>query len=69
MKNKITYGDEKSSLKAFTLFIKLMTFAISNYFKNIGRKVKVSSLHVSALLDILTILLTPFIIFSLYKII
>ena len=40
MKNKITYGDEKSSLKAFTLFIKLMTFAISNYFKNIGRKVK-----------------------------
>ncbi len=69
MKNKITYGDEKSSLKAFTLFIKLIVFTISNYFKNIGRKVKVSSMHVSALLDILTILLMPLIIFSSYKII
>ena len=69
VKNKITYGNEKSSLKAFTLFIKLMTFVVSNYFRNIGRKVKVSSLHISALLDILTILLMPLIIFSSYKII
>ena len=44
-----------------------MTFVVSNYFRNIGRKVKVSSLHVSALLDILTILLIPFIIFSFTK--
>jgi len=69
MKNKITYGDENSSLKAFTLFFKLMAFAISNYFKNIGQKVRISSLHISALLDILTILLIPLIIFSSYKII
>jgi glycosyltransferase involved in cell wall biosynthesis len=68
-KNKVSYGEENSSLKALTLFIKLLRYTITNYFRNIGKKVKVSSLHLSALLDVLSILIIPLLIYSLYKII
>lgn len=69
IKNKVSYGDENSSLKAFTLFIKILRHTVSNYFRNIGKKVKVSSFHVSALLDLLSILLMPLLIYCSYKII
>ena len=69
IKNKVSYGDENSSLKAFTLFIKILRHTVSNYFRNIGKKVKVSSFHVSALLDLLSILLMQLLIYCSYKII
>src|SRR6056300_526041 len=69
IKNKVSYGDENSSLKAFTLFIKILRHTVSNYFRNIGKKVKVSSFHVSALLDLLSTLLIPLLFYCSYKII
>ena len=69
IKNKVSYGDENSSLKAFTLFIKILRHTVSNYFRNIGKKVKVSSFHVSALLDLLSTLLMPLLFYCSYKII
>jgi len=69
MKNTIKYGDEKSSLKAFRLFLKIIYFIFTNYFNSIGIKVKFSTMQVSAILDIVSSFLLGGIIFSISKII
>lgn len=69
IRNTINYGDQKSSLKAFNLFFKIIYFIFTNYFRSIGNKVKYSTMQVSAILDIVSSILFVGIIFSMSKII
>ena len=52
IENQISYGSEKSSLKPFVLFFKLIYFSLISYFKKIFLKIKYSNLQMAALLDI-----------------
>jgi dolichol-phosphate mannosyltransferase len=56
-KNTVTYGQEKSQLKATTIFFKLTYFMIKNFFKKIKLKLKNSELQISAIADILAFFL------------
>ena len=53
MKNTVTYRDEKSNLKAFTMLFKLVYFTFKTLFSKIKLKMKYSQLQMSAILDIL----------------
>tara|TARA_X000000368_G_C23058054_1_gene725092 strand:+ start:3870 stop:4826 length:957 start_codon:yes stop_codon:yes gene_type:complete len=53
MKNTVTYRDEKSNLKAFTMLFKLIFFTFKTLFSKIKLKMKYSQLQMSAILDIL----------------
>jgi len=53
MKNTVTYRDEKSNLKAFTMLFKLIYFTFKTLFSKIKLKMKYSQLQMSAILDIL----------------
>lgn len=54
VKNTITYRDEKSNLKAFTMLFKLLYFTFKTLFSKIKVKMKYSKLQMSAILDILS---------------
>ena len=66
-KNVINYGEEKSSLNPFTMFFKLIYFVVINFITKIKIKVRISELQLSAILDILSIVIFSNLIFSLYK--
>ena len=53
MNNTVTYRDEKSNLKAFTMLFKLIYFIFKILFSKIKLKMKYSQLQMSAILDIL----------------
>lgn len=52
--NTVTYGDEKSGLKASRMFFKLIYFTLNSYYSKIKVKMKFSSYQFSALIDILS---------------
>ena len=54
VKNTVTYRDEKSNLKAFTMLFKLLYFTFKTLFSKIKVKMKYSKLQMSAILDILS---------------
>jgi len=64
--NIVTYGDEKSQLKANTMLFKLLYFTIVSYYRKIKVKLRYSNLQFSALIDIVSQL---FMFLSLYSII
>lgn len=64
--NVVTYGDEKSQLKANTMLFKLLYFTLVSYYKKIKTKLRFSSLQFSALIDIISQL---FLFLSLYSLI
>jgi hypothetical protein len=64
--NVVTYGDEKSQLKANTMLFKLLYFTVVSYYKKIKTKLRFSSLQFSALIDIISQL---FLFLSLYSLI
>ena len=64
--NIVTYGDEKSQLKANTMLFKLLYFTIVSYYRKIKIKLRYSNLQFSALIDIISQL---FLFLSLYSII
>jgi len=66
-KNVISYRDEKSNLNPIIMFIKLIYFVITNYFKKIKLKIQVSELQISAILDIFSLILFMELLFSIYK--
>jgi len=55
-KNVVKYGDEKSYLKPLSMFTKLISFTISNYFSKIKVKIKYSEYQFSSILDLLTLI-------------
>ena len=64
--NIVTYGDEKSQLKANTMLFKLLYFTMVSYYRKIKIKLRYSNLQFSALIDIISQL---FLFLSLYSII
>tara|TARA_B100001996_G_scaffold187304_1_gene143279 strand:- start:3418 stop:4383 length:966 start_codon:yes stop_codon:yes gene_type:complete len=64
--NIVKYGDEKSQLKANTMFFKLLYFTFVSYCKKIKKKLKYSNLQFSALIDIISQL---FLFLSFYSVI
>ena len=52
--NTVTYANEKSELKAGTMFFKLLYFTIYSYYSKIKIKIKFSNLQFSALVDIIS---------------
>lgn len=67
LKNTISYKDEKSTLNPFVLFFKLFGYAVKNYYTKIKRKLRYSSLQVSAFLDIFSQIFLFISFYSLYK--
>ncbi len=53
VKNTVTYRDEKSNLKAFTMLFKLLYFTLKTLVTKIKIKIKYSKLQMSGILDFL----------------
>lgn len=66
-KNIVSYGDEKSQLKANTMFIKLIYFTIKSFYKKIKIKFRFSELQFSALADLMAQLSFILILFSIFN--
>lgn len=66
-KNVVTYGGEKSYLKPINMFIKLISYTISNYFSKIKDKIKYSEYQFSAILDIFSLIFITLSFYSLSK--
>ena len=54
LKNTIIYLDQKKTLNPVVIFFKLSWFSLRNYYSKIKRKLKYSSLQISALVDIVS---------------
>ena len=52
--NTVTYANEKSELKAGTMFFKILFFTIYSYYSKIKLKIKFSNLQFSGLVDIIS---------------
>ena len=66
--NTVTYGEEKSQLRANIMFLKLLYFTVISYIKKIKVKLKFSNLQFSALIDIFSIGTILISIYSIYRI-
>jgi len=66
-KNVVTYGNEKSYLKPLNMFVKLVSYTLSNYFSKIKDKIKYSDYQFSAILDIFALLFISLSFYSLVK--
>ena len=66
-KNIVKYSNEKSNLNALTMFFKLVSFTITNFFSKISRKLSNSKLQISAIIDIFATFIILLSKFSIYK--
>ncbi|MAU54851.1 MAG: hypothetical protein CMC29_03450 [Flavobacteriaceae bacterium] len=65
--NIVTYGNEKSSLKAGRMFFKLIYYTLKSYYSKIKIKMKFSTYQFSALIDIISQIFMLFSFYSCYK--
>ena len=65
--NIVTYGNEKSSLKASRMFFKLIYFTLKSYYSKIKIKMRFSNYQFSALIDIISQIFMLFSFYSYYK--
>jgi glycosyltransferase involved in cell wall biosynthesis len=66
-RNIVKYSNEKSNLNALTMFFKLVSFTITNFFSKISRKLSNSKLQISAIIDIFASFIFSLCTFSIYK--
>lgn len=56
-KNTVSYGEEKSNINAFLMFLKLVTFSFYGFISLINKKIRISQYQLSGILDSTTIIL------------
>lgn len=56
-KNIVSYGEEKSNINAFLMFLKLVSFSFYGYLSLIIRKIRISQFQLSGILDSTAIIL------------